>query len=97
MKKILITGGAGFVGGHLIEACLKRGLQVRVLDNFSCSSPRALDEYAKRIEVIKGDIRDEKCVKKALRNTDVVFHLAAITSVVKTVENPLLVHEVNAT
>ncbi len=96
MKKFLITGGAGFVGSHMVEALLKRGVRVRVLDNFSCSDRRSLDPFRKKIELIEGDVRNESDVKKAVRGQDVVFHFAAIRSVVKTVENPLVSHEVNA-
>ena len=96
-RKFLITGGAGFVGSHMVEALLKRGAKVRVLDNFMCSSKRVLDPYRKKIELVEGDIRDPRAVKSAMRSVDTVFHFAAIRSVVKTVENPLLSHEVNAT
>jgi UDP-glucose 4-epimerase len=97
MKKTLITGGAGFLGLHMIDALLERGARVRVIDNFSCSSPDNLKPYLKEIDFIKGDIRDVQDVKKAVRGVDSVFHFAAIRSVVKTVEDPFLAHEVNAT
>lgn len=95
-KKILVTGGAGFVGRHMTAALLKRGFKVRVIDNFSCSSPRALDEFRGKIEIVKGDIRRDKDVEKAVKGMDAVFHFAAIRSVARSVEDPTLSHEVNA-
>ena len=96
-KKILVTGGAGFVGLHMVDALLARGVNVRVLDNFMCSRRETLAPYLKRIELIEGDIRNPKDVQKAVHGADAVFHLAAIRSVVKTVEDPIVAHEVNAT
>ena len=97
IKKVLVTGAAGFVGLHLVEALLKRGLKVRGLDNFMCSRKEGLSPFLKRMEFVEGDIRDRDDVRKAMNGVDAVFHLAAIRSVVKTVEDPLLAHEVNAT
>lgn len=96
MRTFLVTGGAGFVGLHMIDALLKRGAKVRVLDNFMCSRREALDPYLKKIDFIEGDIRKQTDVKRAVKAIDVVFHFAAIRSVVKTVEDPLIAHEVNA-
>ncbi len=96
-KKVLVTGGAGFVGLHMIDALLARGMQVRAMDNFMCSRPEVLDSYLKKIEFIKGDVRNARDVQKAVKGVDAVFHLAAIRSVMKTVEDPLVAHAVNAT
>ncbi len=95
-KKILVTGGAGFVGRHMTGALLRRGFKVRVIDNFSCSSPRALDGFRGKIELIKGDVRHGKDVAKAVKGVDAVYHFAAIRSVARSVEDPMLSHEVNA-
>ena len=97
MKKVLVTGAAGFLGLHLLDALLERGHRVRVLDNFLCSRREALDGLRGRIELIEGDVRDPKAVRRAVAGTDAVFHLAAIRSVVKTVEDPVVAHEINAT
>lgn len=97
MKRALVTGGAGFLGLHLTDALLARGARVRVLDNFSCSSRENYRPYRRKVELIEGDIRDPRAVARAVRGVDAVFHLAAIRSVVKTVEDPVLSHEVNAT
>ena len=94
---MLVTGGAGFVGLHAIDALLKRGYRVRVIDNFMTSRRENLFPYRKKIEVIEGDIRNHAAVRRAMRGVDAVFHFAAIRSVAKSVEDPFLAHEVNAT
>lgn len=75
-KKILITGGAGFMGNTLVRKLLSRNFEVRVLDNFERGNPFRLDDILHRIEFLKGDIRDEDVVNKACKNIDIVFHLA---------------------
>ena len=92
-----MTGGAGFIGAHTVRELLSRGIQVRVLDNFMTGSRANLKEFEKGIELIEGDIRDARDVRRALRGVEAVFHLAAIRSVMKSVENPFLAHDVNAT
>ncbi len=96
-KKALVTGGSGFVGRHMIDALVKRGVRPRVIDNFSCSSKASFKPYLSKVELVDGDIRDPKAVKRAVAGVDVVYHFAAIRSVVKSVEDPMLSHEVNAT
>ena len=85
MKKILITGGAGFIGSHLANELIKRGYTVRVLDNLSeqvhgknAKIPAELDE---RVEFILGDVRNTEDWRKALSGMDVVVHLAAETAI----------------
>jgi UDP-glucose 4-epimerase len=92
---VLVTGGAGFIGSHLVEALVKAKHDVTVLDNLSSGKLDNLSSV--KVNFIKGDICDEKTVKKAVANQDVVFHLAAIASVPYSVQNPLETHEVNAT
>src|SRR5215212_4991521 len=84
VKKVLITGGAGFIGSHLADELLKRGHSVRVLDNLS----RQVHPDSKRpaylsrdVELQIGDVRDERAVRKALLGIDVVYHLAAMVGV----------------
>ncbi len=97
-RKILITGAAGFVGRHMIDASLARGFKVRGLDNFMCSSKKDfIRDYGKKIDFVEGDIRDFKDAEKAVKGMDAIYHFAAIRSVVKTVEDPFVAHEVNAT
>ncbi|MBI4352508.1 MAG: GDP-mannose 4,6-dehydratase [Candidatus Omnitrophica bacterium] len=97
IKKILVTGGAGFLGLHLVDAFLARGVKVRVMDNFMASSRENFKGYLRKVDFREADVRDEREVKKAAAGVDVVFHFAAIRSVVRTIEEPLLAHEVNAT
>ena len=85
---------AGFIGSHLADALLADGQQVRVLDDFSTGNPANLPAG---IELIRGSITDPALVDKAVAGCDVVFHLAAIASVTKSVETPLVSHEVGAT
>lgn len=78
MKKILVTGGLGFLGASLVKSLVLRGDRVRVLDNSSRGSAEKLGEIAKDIEIMEGDIRDPSCVRKAVKGMDDVHHLAFV-------------------
>src|SRR5690606_26898599 len=84
-KKILITGGAGFIGSHLADELLNKGYQVRVVDNLSeqvHGKERKRPEYLDpNVELQIGDVRDKQAIKKALEGIDAVFHLAAMVGV----------------
>lgn len=95
--KTLVTGGAGFIGSHLVDALVARGHHVRVLDNLSSGRLKNLEEVRRKIEWIRGDIRDERLLRRALKGIEIVFHQAALRSVPKSVSNPMEYHEVNAT
>jgi UDP-glucose 4-epimerase len=97
VKKCLVTGGAGFIGSHLVEGLLSSGWHVRVLDDFSTGKPANLKHLESRIELTRGSVTDPAAAGTAVADCDAVFHLAALPSVVKSVEDPLLVHEVTAT
>jgi UDP-glucose 4-epimerase len=88
MPSALVTGGAGFIGSHLVTALLKRGYSVRVLDNLSSGKLANLEPMRNEIEFIQGDIRDRKQVIEAVHGMDVVFHLAAQVSVVESMQDP---------
>ena len=75
-KKILVTGGAGFVGSSLVKKLLEKNLEVRVLDNYQRGNGFRLNDIRNKIDFIEGDIRDEKIVEKACKGIDTVFHLA---------------------
>ena len=92
MLLYLVTGGAGFIGSHIVDALLERGSQVRVLDNLSTGNLKNLSHVADRIEFIEGDVREAQAVAKAVRKVDCVFHQAALPSVPRSVENPLETH-----
>jgi UDP-N-acetylglucosamine/UDP-N-acetyl-alpha-D-glucosaminouronate 4-epimerase len=93
----LVTGGAGFIGSHLVRRLLAEGADVRVLDDFSTGSRANLEDVARDIEILEGDVRDLAVVARAVAGCSVVFHEAALGSVPRSVADPLLSHEVNAT
>ncbi|MGB8648195.1 MAG: SDR family oxidoreductase [Anaerolineae bacterium] len=97
MGKYLVTGGAGFIGSHLVEALVARGDSVRVLDNLATGFRENLAVIADRIEWIEGDVRDEDTVRAALRDVEVVYHEAALPSVPRSVKNPLDSNSANIT
>lgn len=80
--KVLVTGGAGFIGSHLVERLLREGLEVRVLNDFSTGCPENLAAVASRIELVEGDICDYEVVREAMPAVEVVFHQPALCSVV---------------
>ncbi|CAB5137652.1 UDP-glucose 4-epimerase (EC [Olavius algarvensis associated proteobacterium Delta 3] len=85
----LVTGGAGFIGSHLVDAIVDAGSRVTVLDNLSTGRRGNLNRSGKRITFVQGDIRDRDLVMDLSRRCQVVFHLAAVVSVPQTVEDPL--------
>jgi UDP-glucose 4-epimerase len=89
MRTFLVTGGAGFIGSHIAEALVNRGDKVRVLDNLSTGHVSNLAHLQKRVEIVEGDITDERAVAAAVRGVDCVFHQAALGSVPRSVEFPL--------
>ncbi len=94
MTSTLVTGGAGFIGSHLVEALLQRGQQVCVLDNFSTGRAENL-AHLSGVEIITGDVRDEALVHSLVRKMDYVLHLAAIISVPQSISDPALTNSVN--
>jgi len=97
MKRALVTGGAGFIGSHLVEGLLARGYAVRVIDNFATGKRENLAPVADQIELLEGDVRNLTTARTAMKNVDVVFHEAALPSVARSVANPLESNEVNIT
>jgi nucleoside-diphosphate-sugar epimerase len=88
MAVYLVTGGAGFIGSSIAEALLASGEHVRILDDFSTGRRENLEGLPGRVELIEGTISDPETVARAMRGVEVVFHEAAIPSVVRSVENP---------
>jgi UDP-glucose 4-epimerase len=95
--RFLVTGGAGFIGSHLVEALVRRGERVRVLDNFVTGRRANLAEVASDVEIIEGDVRDPDAVRRAVAGMDYVLHQAALASVQWSVDDPLTTHAANAT
>ena len=93
----LVTGGAGFIGSHLVAALAAAGRRVRVFDDFSTGRRDNLAGITPAPEVVEGTISDPAAVARAAAGCEVVFHLAALASVAKSVEDPVLNHAVNAT
>lgn len=92
----LVTGGAGFIGSHLVEALVERGDHVRVLDNLSTGYRKNLAPVADQIEFVEGDLRDESTVREAVTGVDHIFHLAAMVSVPESMAHPLEAELINA-
>jgi UDP-glucose 4-epimerase len=88
MGLYLVTGGAGFIGSSIVETLLAKGERVRVIDDFSTGRRANIEGFAGKIEVIEGSIVDAELVARAMKGVEVVFHEAAIPSVVRSVENP---------
>jgi len=95
--KVLITGGSGFIGSHLVDHLLKAGCETVVFDNFFSGKIENIRRHMnnKSFHLIKGDVRSSEDVKKAIEGVNVVYHLAAIVNVPLSIENPLLADEVN--
>lgn len=93
--KALVTGGAGFIGGHLVDALLAQGASVRVIDNFSTGRRSNLEHNLGRIELVEGDIADPEACARAMHGIDTVFHEAAIPSVARSVRDPVASNQAN--
>jgi nucleoside-diphosphate-sugar epimerase len=96
-ERALVTGGAGFIGSHIVESLADRGLEVWVLDDLSTGSEVNLvaAKESGRVHFVRGDIRKIQSVADLPREFDIVFHEAAIASVPRSISDPMLVHDVN--
>jgi nucleoside-diphosphate-sugar epimerase len=96
-SEILVTGGAGFIGSHIVDRLLNEGVRVRVIDNLSTGEKKNLVQHInnKSFQFIEGDIRNFEQVKMAVEGVDAVIHEAALVSVTRSVEDPQLSNEVN--
>ncbi len=94
-KRYLVTGGAGFIGSHLVDELLAQGHRVRILDNFSTGSRSNLMHLSDDVEIIEGDIRSYERTHNAASGCDYVVHLAALPSVPRSVQDPLTSNAAN--
>jgi UDP-glucose 4-epimerase len=92
---ILVTGGAGFIGSHLVRRLIKQGKKVRILDDLSTGKEANLSEVSSKVELIIGDISDYQTVSRAMHGCHEAYHLAAVASVPRTVDDPLNSAETN--
>ncbi len=93
--KVLVTGGAGFIGSNLVRKLLNDGYEVRILDDFSTGKEENIKEMAKEIEIIEGDLRNEEDCQKAVSDCEIIFHQGAIPSVPRSIDNPISTYQVN--
>ena len=91
----LVTGGAGFIGSNIVHKLVQDKKSVRVLDNLSTGKLKNIDEIMADIDFVEGDIRDGDTVEKAVKGVKNVLHLAALPSVIRSVEDPLTSNDVN--
>ena len=95
MAKVLVTGGAGFIGSHLAEALVMRGDKVRVIDNFSTGDRINLAHIEDQVEVQTGDVTNVSDLEKAIHSCEIIFHEAAMVSVPESIESPEKCFDVN--
>ncbi len=93
-SRVLVTGGAGFIGSHIVDALIARGLEVGVLDDFATGEESNLPTDA-HLRMHRGDIRDEAFVKEAVKGYDAIIHQAALVSVTRSIEDPNRTNSVN--
>ncbi len=93
----VVTGGAGFVGSHLVEELLAQGRKVRVFDNFSTGLRENFKTFARQPEIVEGNLTDAQAVREAVKGAKFVFHLGAMASVARSLEVPLECHAVCTT
>jgi nucleoside-diphosphate-sugar epimerase len=91
--KVLVTGGAGFIGSNLAEELIKQGAKVKIIDNFVTGFRENLEEIQGDFDFIEGDINDDTALKRALEGVEIVFHQAALPSVPRSVKNPKETHK----
>jgi len=96
-KQYLVTGGAGFIGSHIVRRLVAQGEQVRVVDNFSTGTPARLKDVRQSIDLICGDLADEQISETAVRGIDYVLHQAAIPSVQRSITDPTATNRANVT
>jgi UDP-glucose 4-epimerase len=95
--KILVTGGAGFIGSHSVDRLLEDGIQVKVFDNFATGSLENLPANSPQLEIVRGDVTDFAALEREIDGCDAILHLAALVSVPQSLSQPLTTHYINTT
>src|SRR5262245_48727247 len=95
--RILVTGGAGFIGSHVVEALLRSGHDVKVLDDFSTGKRANLQGVVRDVEIVAGDCADPVAAAAAVQGVEAVYHEAALPSVARSVSDPMLSHRAGPT
>ena len=97
MSKAVVTGGCGFIGGHIVDRLVAKGLDVTVIDNFTTGRPENLahQKNTKNLTIIEGDICDYELVKEVCADSRWIFHLAALADIVPSIQQPLNYHHSN--
>ena len=95
MAKYLVTGGAGFIGSHLVERLVNDGQEVRILDDFSSGKRENVAPFLPKIDLVEGDLRNTADCRRACDGVEIIFHEAAVPSVPRSVEDPRTSHEAN--
>ncbi|MCP8310029.1 MAG: SDR family NAD(P)-dependent oxidoreductase [Candidatus Methylarchaceae archaeon HK01M] len=97
--RVLVTGGAGFIGSHLVDRLIKEGFEVTILDNLSSGRVGNIAHHfkSKKFKLVNGDIRNRSIVREYVSGVDAIIHLASLISVEKSIENPYETYEVNTT
>ncbi len=93
--RYLVTGGAGFIGSHVVEELVKKGQYITVIDNLATGKKERLAPFMDQIRFVQGDVRDDDLLNREMKGVDYVIHLAALISVVESVEQPELYRDVN--
>src|SRR5215212_5967602 len=95
-SKVLVTGGAGFIGSNLADELIRQGARVSIIDDLSTGFRENLEEITGDFDFVEGDINDPIALSKAIQGAEIVFHEAALPSVPRSVENPAETHHVCA-
>ena len=97
MKKVLVTGGCGFIGSHLSEKLIQLGYSVSIIDNLSTGRLENIKNFKNKLNFYKADIKDKKKIEKYFKNIDIVFHCAALADIVPSIQQPETYYETNVT
>src|SRR5262245_20394591 len=90
--RVLVTGGAGFIGSNLADALISQGRKVRIIDNFATGNRSNLEEISGDFDFIEGDLNDDNALGPAVSDVQIVFHQAALPSVPRSVDDPAETH-----